>query len=104
MAISGFLAGLGGAIETQGVFDRYEAGFNVGLGFDGITVALLARVQPLLAIPAALLLGVMRAGQTQMAFEADVAPGDHRRHPGDHPPARLRPDRRALVAAPAPAA
>ena len=72
MAISGFLAGLGGAIETQGVFDRYEAGFNVGLGFDGITVALLARVQPLMAIPAALLLGIMRAGQTQMSFEADV--------------------------------
>ena len=72
MAISGFLAGFGGAIETQGVFSRYEAGFNVGLGFDGITVALLARVQPLLAIPAALLLGIMRAGQTNMAFEADV--------------------------------
>ncbi len=54
------------------MFDRYEAGFNVGLGFDGITVALLARVQPLLAIPAALLLGILRAGQTQMAFEADV--------------------------------
>ncbi len=72
MAASGFLAGLGGAIETQGVFSRYEAGFNVGLGFDGITVALLARVQPLLAIPAALLLGIMRAGQTQMAFRADV--------------------------------
>ena len=63
MAVSGFLAGLGGAIETQGVFGRYEAGFNVGLGFDGITVALLARVQPLLAIPAALLLGIMRAGR-----------------------------------------
>jgi ABC-type uncharacterized transport system permease subunit len=72
MAISGFLAGLGGAIETQGVFDRYEAGFNVGLGFDGITVALLARIQPLLAIPAALLLGIMRAGQSQMAFKAGV--------------------------------
>ena len=54
------------------MFDRYEAGFNVGLGFDGITVALLARVQPLLAIPAALLLGIMRAGQTAMAFRADV--------------------------------
>ena len=73
MALSGFLAGLGGAVETQGVNDRYEAGFNVGLGFDGITVALLARIQPLLAIPAALLIGAMRAGQTQMAFESGVA-------------------------------
>jgi ABC-type uncharacterized transport system permease subunit len=72
MALSGLLAGLGGAIETQGVFDRYEAGFNVGLGFDGITVALLARVQPLFAVPAALLLGIMRAGQPAMSFRADV--------------------------------
>ena len=82
MAISGFLAGLGGAIETQGVFDRYEAGFNVGLGFDGITVALLARVQPLLAIPAALLLGIMRAGETADGVRGRRRPGDHRRHPG----------------------
>ena len=72
MALSGFLAGVGGAIQTQGEFHRYEAGFNVGLGFDGITVALLARVQPLLAIPAALLLGIMRAGQPAMSFRADV--------------------------------
>jgi simple sugar transport system permease protein len=72
MAISGGLAGLGGAIETQGVVGRYEPGFNSGLGFDGITVALLARTQPLAAIPAALLIGIMRAGGTEMAFKAGV--------------------------------
>ncbi len=72
MAVSGFLAGVGGSIESLGVYRRYESGFNVGLGFDGITVALLARVQPLLSIPAALLLGIMRAGQTQMAFESGI--------------------------------
>jgi len=73
MALSGFLAGVGGAIETQGGLEnRYVAGFNAGLGFDGITVALLARVQPLLAVPAALLLGIMRAGQSTMSFRADV--------------------------------
>jgi len=74
MALSGFLAGVGGSIETLGVFGRFESGRNVGLGFDGITVALLARIHPLLAIPSALLLGVLRAGQTQMAFESKVAP------------------------------
>jgi len=72
MAISGGLAGLGGAVETQGVVGRYEPGFNSGLGFDGITVALLARTEPLAAIPAALLLGIMRAGGTNMAFKAGV--------------------------------
>jgi simple sugar transport system permease protein len=74
MALSGFLAGLGGAIETTGVFGQYQSGRNTGLGFDGITVALLARINPLMAVPAALLLGGMRAGQTQMTFESGVAP------------------------------
>jgi general nucleoside transport system permease protein len=74
MAISGFLAGLGGAIETQGVVGRYEPGFNSALGFDGITVALLARTEPLLAIPASLLIGIMRAGSTKMQFDAHVEP------------------------------
>ncbi|MFV0308500.1 MAG: ABC transporter permease [Desertimonas sp.] len=74
MALSGFLAGVGGSIETLGVFGRFESGRNVGLGFDGITVALLARINPLMAIPSALLLGLMRAGQTQMSFESKVAP------------------------------
>jgi simple sugar transport system permease protein len=72
MAISGFLAGIGGAIETQGVVYHYEPGFNVGLGFDGITVALLARVNPRLVIPSALLLAIMRAGATKMQADAGV--------------------------------
>jgi ABC-type uncharacterized transport system permease subunit len=74
MAVSGFLAGMGGAMETMGVFGRYESGRQAGLGFDGITVALLARINPIMAIPSALLLGMMRAGQTKMAFDAKVAP------------------------------
>jgi simple sugar transport system permease protein len=74
MSLSGALAGLGGAIETQGVVGRFEPGFNRGLGFDGITIALLARTNPLAAIPAALLIGIMRAGSTQMQFDAKVAP------------------------------
>ena len=56
MAISGLLAALGGAIETQGVVGRYEPGFNAGLGFEGITIALLARTHPLAVIPAAILI------------------------------------------------
>ena len=74
MLISGMLAGLGGAIETQGVIHRFQPGFNVGLGFDGITIALLARVHPLGVIPSAILVGVMRAGASQMQFSADVSP------------------------------
>lgn len=72
MAISGFLAGMGGAIETLGVVGRFQPGFNTGLGFDGITIALLARTHPLGVIPAALLVGAMQAGSSQMQFDADV--------------------------------
>jgi simple sugar transport system permease protein len=72
MAFSGFLAGMGGAIETLGVVGRYQPAFNTGLGFDGITIALLAKTNPLGTIPAALLIGAMDAGSSQMQFEAGV--------------------------------
>lgn len=73
MTISGFLAGMGGAIETLGVVGRYQPGFNIGLGFDGITVALLGKTHPFGAIPAAILIGALRAGSSQMQFSAGVA-------------------------------
>jgi ABC-type uncharacterized transport system permease subunit len=73
MVISGIMAGFGGAIETQGVVGRYQPGFNVGLGFDGITIALLAKTHPFGVIPAALLVGAMNAGSSQMQFDANVA-------------------------------
>lgn len=72
MIISGILAGMGGAIETQGVVGRYQPGFNVGLGFDGITVALLGKTHPIGNIFAALLIGAMKAGASQMQFSAGV--------------------------------
>ncbi|MGY9071581.1 MAG: ABC transporter permease [Acidimicrobiales bacterium] len=74
MAISGMLAGLGGAVESLGVDGRFEAGVNVGLGFEGITIALLARANPIAVIPAGLLVGLMQAGASKMQFEAGVAP------------------------------
>ncbi|MCA9923661.1 MAG: ABC transporter permease [Anaerolineales bacterium] len=72
MTISGLLAGLGGAIETLGIVGRFQPGFNAGLGFDGITIALLGRTSPIGVIPAALLVGAMQAGSSQMQFDANV--------------------------------
>lgn len=72
MVLSGVLAGIGGAIETQGIVGRYQPGFNVGLGFEGITVALLGKTHPFGVIPAALLVGAMQAGANQMQFRAGV--------------------------------
>jgi simple sugar transport system permease protein len=73
MILSGALAGLGGAVETQGVVGRFQPGFNTGLGFDGITIALLGKTSPFGVIPAAILVGAMKAGAGQMQFSADVA-------------------------------
>jgi ABC-type uncharacterized transport system permease subunit len=72
MMISGALAGMGGAVETQGIVGRYQPGFNAGLGFDGITVALLGKTSPFGVIPAAILVGAMKAGSANMQFTAGV--------------------------------
>lgn len=74
MTVGGAIAGLGGAIETLGVTGRFEPAFNAGLGFDGITIALLGRANPLGIIPGAILIGGMRAGAARMQFDAGVAP------------------------------
>jgi simple sugar transport system permease protein len=74
MTISGFLAAIGGSIETLGIVGRYEPGVNAGLGFDGITIALLARTHPIAVIPAAILIAAMNASASLMQFKAGVAP------------------------------
>jgi simple sugar transport system permease protein len=74
MLISGAIAGLGGAVETLGITYRYAPAFNLGLGFDGITIALLGRVHPIGIIPGAILIGGMRAGAANMQFDSGVAP------------------------------
>lgn len=74
MALAGLLAGVGGAVESLGVDGRFEAGRNAGLGFAGITIALLARTNPLGVVPAGVLVGAMEAGASKMQFEAGVPP------------------------------
>jgi simple sugar transport system permease protein len=72
LGLGGGLAGLAGAVEVAGLHYRHELGFSLGYGFDAITVALLGRAQPLGVLPAALLLGALRAGASRMQFVAGV--------------------------------
>ena len=74
MAVSGALAGMGGSIESLGIVGRFEPAFNAGLGFDGITIALLARANPIATIPAAILVGTLRAGANALQFDTGIQP------------------------------
>jgi general nucleoside transport system permease protein len=74
MVLSGFLAGMGGAVETLGIVGRFQPGFNAGLGFEGITIALLGRTHPFGVIPAALLVGALKAAGNTMQYFARVDP------------------------------
>lgn len=67
MVISGALAGLGGAVEGLGTFQNvYIQGSNLAIGFNGMSVALLATNSPL-GIPfAAFLFGVLSIGAPGM--------------------------------------
>jgi general nucleoside transport system permease protein len=62
MAISGGLAGLAGAVEVGGVYQRLQDNMAEGFGLAGIAVALIARLEAA-AIPlAACLFGIFFAG------------------------------------------
>lgn len=62
MAISGILAGLAGAHLAMGIHQRLILNISVGLAFEGIVVALLARNNPLAVPIAALLYSYLRIG------------------------------------------
>ncbi len=72
MFISGGLAGLAGAIQTQGVFHEFQTNQSLTLGFDSIAVALLAGNNPIGIIPSALLFGILGAGSSNMQMASHV--------------------------------
>lgn len=69
---SGAIGGLVGAMELTGVMRRMPQGFNPGLGFDGIVVALLARNNPIACIFAAFFFGMLRTAADNMERFADT--------------------------------
>ncbi len=72
MFISGFIGGIAGAVQVMGVNYRFIGGFSRGLGFDGITVALLGRNTPIGTMLAALFFGGLRNGGSTMEMFTQV--------------------------------
>jgi simple sugar transport system permease protein len=81
-AISGALAGLAGVSEVAGLHFQVMAGLSPGYGYTGIVIAMLARLNPLGVIPAAVFFAVIITGAEAMSratgvpvFLADVVQG-----------------------------
>ena len=73
MTVAGALAGLAGGALIVGLQGRITPGFSAGLGFDGITVALLGRGTVIGTVLSGLLLGALKAGGRAMQARSGTA-------------------------------
>jgi simple sugar transport system permease protein len=71
MLISGALAGLAGSIEVMGVHRRIMTAFSVGLGFDGLTAAILGQIHPFGVFIVAILFSGLKLG-AQIGLQLDL--------------------------------
>ncbi|GKX30640.1 ABC transporter permease [Vallitalea longa] len=71
--ISGAIAGLAGAEQVMGVNYRYISDISNGLGYTGITVALLAKNNPLGCIITAIFFGALNNGAIQMEVMSNIS-------------------------------
>jgi simple sugar transport system permease protein len=71
VALSGALSGLGGAMEIAGATRQLSIN-GFGYGYTAIAVALLANLNPLGVVPAALLFGALSAGGGAMERTANL--------------------------------
>ncbi|MCT4596545.1 MAG: ABC transporter permease [Vallitalea sp.] len=70
--VGGLLAGLGGSVETLGMYRRYQWQVVPSFGFDGIIVAIMAKNNPAYVPVAAVFLAYLRIGADIMSRSADV--------------------------------
>ncbi|MHA2504017.1 MAG: ABC transporter permease subunit [Candidatus Kariarchaeaceae archaeon] len=73
LALSGGVAGLGGAFYAMGTFPyRFIVGAEGTLGFDGIAVALIGQNNPLSIIGAALIFGFLAQSKGSLDINTDI--------------------------------
>jgi general nucleoside transport system permease protein len=73
MSIGGAMAGAAGASEILGIQGRITDGFSAGIGFDGITVALLGRGSVGGTVAAGLLFGALKSGGRAMQAQTGTS-------------------------------
>jgi len=72
MSVAGMLAGLAGTVTILGINHHMNATYPTAVGFDAITVALLARSSPIGILFSGLFFGALEAGSSQMQIQAGV--------------------------------
>ena len=70
--LSGGLAGLAGVCQVGGVHYQVMAEISPGYGYSGIVIAMLARLNPLGVVPAAIFLGAVMTGADAMSRATGV--------------------------------
>lgn len=74
MAVSGALAGLGGAVQVAGVTHRLYENFSPGWGYEAIAVALVARLDPIAIVVSAAFFGALDNGSQAIQRTMGVSP------------------------------
>ena len=72
MFVSGAMYGLSGAVAIFGTYHALIKDFSVGLGWNALAVALIARYRPFAVIPAALFFAYIDAGAHSAMLYSDV--------------------------------
>ena len=70
--IGGVLAGMGGGIEMLGYFERFRWRLLPGYGWNGITIAILAKNNPIMVPFGAFFLAYLGRGCMNMAIRTDM--------------------------------
>jgi len=73
MTVSGIFAGIAGTHMTLAIHNRLIVGMSSGMGFEGVNIATLSQLNPLLVPISSLLYGYMRAGAEVMERTTDVS-------------------------------
>ena len=71
--VSGFIGGIGGAVEMSGLYRAFIWQMNPSYAWDGVIVAMLARKNPKFVPVSAFFLAYMRVGADFMSRRGDVA-------------------------------